>query len=408
MKSMGFLLGFFLFLPIAGCAGEERLWPPDITARETALINASNQFGFSLFSKVIEHSDGGNVFISPLSVSMALGMTENGAAGQTLSAMKATLGHAGLSDEEINQGYRTLIDYLTRLDPKVTMEIANSIWYRDGLPVLPGFVEINQAFFDALVTALDFDDPSAAGTINAWVNGATHGRIDKIVSSPIDPTLVMFLINAVYFKGDWTLRFDRFDTADAVFHGAAGDRDVPMMKLHDDELAYLEDGGTQILDLAYGGGKFAMALLLPAPGQTVDELAASLTPERWADWMARLSEQEGEVFLPRFELEFEASLKPVLSVLGMEIAFDPGAADFSRILPEGGLFISEVRHKSFVRVDEEGTEAAVVTSVEVGITSVPAFFVFRADRPFLFVLHERASGALLFMGKLVDPTSLRA
>lgn len=404
MRSMRCLILFSVGVAFFGClGGDERLPVPDLTQRELSLIEASNQFGFSLFAKVIEHSDGGNVFVSPLSVSMALGMTENGAAGETLAAMKSTLGHTGLSDDEINQGYRTLIDYLTRLDPRVKMEIANSIWYREGLAVLPSFIEINRAFFDALVSALDFDDPSAADAINAWVNDATHGRIDKIVAKPIDPMLVMFLINAVYFKGDWTARFDKSATAPADFHGTRGELEVPMMNLHDDELAYLDDGGVQILDLPYGDGKFAMAFLLPAPGQSLDALAASLTPERWAGWMGRLVAQEGEVFLPRFELEFETTLKPVLSALGMEIAFDAGRADFSRILAEGGLFISEVRHKSYVRVDEEGTEAAAVTSVEVGITSVPACFVFRADRPFIFVLHERDSGALLFMGKLVDP-----
>ncbi len=406
MRSMRCLSMFSVVVAFCGCfGGDERLPVPDLGQRELSLLEASNQFGFSLFAKVIEHSDGGNVFISPLSVSMALGMTENGAAGQTLAAMKATLGHAGLTDEEINQGYRTLIDYLTRLDPRVKMEIANSIWYRQGLAVLPSFIEINRAFFDALVAALDFDDPSAADTINAWVNDATHGRIDKIVAKPIDPALVMFLINAVYFKGDWTYRFDKSATTPAAFQGTRGQVEVPMMNLHDDELAYLDDGDVQILDLPYGDGKFAMAFLLPAPGQTVDQLAASLTPERWAGWMARLIPQEGEVSLPRFELTFETTLNSVLSALGMEVAFDAGRADFSRILAQGGLFISEVRHKSYVRVDEEGTEAAAVTSVEVGITSVPAYFVFRADRPFLYVLHERASGALLFLGKLVDPSA---
>ncbi|NMB75710.1 MAG: serpin family protein [Myxococcales bacterium] len=406
MRPMRCLILFSVVVALCGCSGGDgRLPVPGLGQRELSLLEASNQFGFSLFAKVIEHSDGGNVFISPLSVSMALGMTENGAAGETLTAMKATLGHAGLTDEEINRGYRTLIDYLTRLDPHVKMEIANSIWYRQGLAVLPSFIEINRAFFDALVAALDFDDPSAADTINAWVSAATHGRIDKIVAKPIDPALVMFLINAVYFKGDWTYRFDKSATTPAAFHGTRGEVEVPMMNLHDDELAYLDDGDVQILDLPYGDGKFAMAFLLPAPEQTVDQLAASLTPERWAGWMARLIPQEGDVFLPRFELTFETTLKSVLSALGMEIAFDAGRADFSRILAEGGLFISEVRHKSYVRVDEEGTEAAAVTSVEVGITSVPASFVFRADRPFLYLLHERASGALLFLGKLVDPSA---
>ncbi len=378
--------------------------PPKHSQNNLSLIESSNQFGFKLFTEVIAKSDGGNVFISPLSVSMALGMTYKGSAGTTQEAMKTTLGFEGFSDQQINQGYRTLIDYLTLLDPKVKIEIANSIWYRKDLDVLQEFIDLNKTFFDAVVSALNFNDPGAADTINAWVNGKTHGKIDSIVDKPIDPTLVMFLINATYFKGDWTYQFDKSKTASGTFHTPAGDKTVSMMKLHGDKLPYLATDKFQAVDLPYGNGSFAMAIFVPKERHNIDELVSMLTPDNWATWSAGFVREEGDVSLPRFELEYNASLKKVLIALGMAIAFSDSQADFSRIHSDGGLSISDVKHKTYVKVDEEGTEAAAVTSVGIQFTSLaPPYFIFRVDRPFVIVLHDKKSKALLFMGKITDP-----
>lgn len=378
---------------------------PELTQCELTLVSSSNQFAFGLFGEVIAKSNGGNVFISPLSVSMALGMTFNGSAGTTQQAMKDTLGFTDLSELEINEGYRTLIDYLTLLDPKVTMEIANSIWYRQGLEVLQAFIDANLKYFDALIRALDFNDYAAADTINEWVSAKTHRKIDGIVEKPIDPALVMFLVNAVYFKGDWTFRFDKANTRAETFHAPAGDKTVQMMNLHSDKLAYFETPEFQAIDLLYGNGSFAMALLLPAPGKSVNDLTTLLSGAAWTDWMGRFNEEEGDVALPRFELEFKTSLKEVLISLGMEVAFNDFEADFTRIRAEGGLAISDVKHKTYLKVNEEGTEAAAVTSVEIKEVSIPETFSIRLDRPFLLVIHDRASKALLFMGMIVDPKS---
>jgi serpin B len=380
--------------------------PPKLGVRERALVQSSNRFGFSLFKEVVAESNGGNVFVSPLSVSMALGMTYNGSASATQDAMKTVLGFEGLSEEQINGGYRTLIDYLSLLDPGVQMEIANSIWYRQTLDVLQAFVDVNRINFDALVSSLNFDDPGAADTINAWVNEKTRGKISGIVDKPIDPALVMFLINAVYFKGDWTYRFDVAKTAPDTFHAPSGDRTVSMMSLHGDKLPYMETSDFQAIDLPYGSGAFSLAILVPAAGHTVEELASTLTPENWATWSGSFTVREGDVFLPRFTLEYKTSLKAALVALGMGVAFDSTLADFTRIRTAGELFISDVKHKTCVRVDEVGTEAAAVTSVEIGVTSMPLTFTVRVDRPFLIVLHDKNSEALLFMGRIVDPSSM--
>jgi serine protease inhibitor len=365
-------------------------------------VESANRFGFELFFQVIAQSDGGNVFISPLSVSLALGMTANGARNDTETAMHTTLGYSGLSTAAINEGYRGLIDYLVNLDPKVTMEIANSIWYRQGFEVLQEFIDINQTFFDAVVRALDFSDPAAADTMNAWVADKTHHKIEEIIDPPISGDTVMFLINAIYFKGTWTYQFDPKDTADDTFHAPGGDRAVKMMHLHGD-LSYQQTADFQAVDLPYGHELFSMTVFLPAGGQSVDDLAAKLTSANWAAWMGGFATEEVDLSMPRFELEYELVLNDVLIALGMGAAF-AGTADFTGINPAGGLFISMVKHKAYVKVNEEGTEAAAVTSVEMSKGSSISITM-RIDQPFLFVIHDKHSKAMLFMGKIVDPPS---
>ena len=394
---MAMVLGFFAY----GCTAESAR---ELTGNEQKLVTASNDFGLSLMKEVVAQSDGGNVFISPLSVSFALGMTYNGARGTTEEGMRLALEYGALTTEEINESYRDLIELLCGLDSQVTMEIANSIWVREGFEVLQTFIELTQAYFDAVVEILDFADPSAADTMNAWVAAKTHDKILAIVEAPIDPNTVMFLINAIYFKGNWTYQFDPEDTQPAPFHAPAGDTTVQLMYVHGDLPCY-ETGRFLAVDLPYGAEKFSMTIFLPKPEVDLDTLVAELDSQNWANWQAAFAVREAEVFLPRFELEYESSLDDVLTALGMGAAF-AGDADFTGINPDGGLFISEVKHKTYVRVNEEGTEAAAVTSVEMGRRiGMPTVFMLRADRPFLFVIHDSHSKALLFMGKMVEPPS---
>lgn len=381
--------------------------PRALTTLEKRLVDADNRFGLKLFRAVNRAEGEKNVFISPLSVSMALGMTLNGAAGETRQAMEQTLDLSGLSTEEINQSYRSLIDLLTKMDPRVQFEIANAIWHRDDMVFEPAFIEANQTFFDAVVRGLDFTDASAvAGIINAWVREHTHDKIDKLLeSSDIDPTTVMFLVNAIYFKGIWRYEFEKSKTGEEPFYLPDSlQKPWPMMHIATD-LPYLNTADFQMAELPYGDAGFGMIVLLPHPAVDIDSLAGSLTGANWQTWLGRLKTTGVELAFPKFKLEYKIALNEVLKAMGMAVAFS-GTADFTRMYAPGGLFISDVKHKTFVEVSEEGTEAAAVTSVEIGRTSVgpePNGVPMRVDRPFLFAIYERHSNSIVFIGKVLDP-----
>jgi serine protease inhibitor len=386
-----------------GCGSPDSWQPPrDVTVQEKALVESSNRFGFSFFDEMVAQSDGDNLFVSPLSVSLALGMTWNGARGSTEVGMRDCLEFGDLTAEEVNQGYRGLIDMLTTLDPDVKMEIANSIWYRQGFDVLQAFLDAAMTFFDAVVEVLDFADPDSADVINAWVAEKTHDKIDSIVEKPLPEAAVMFLINAVYFKGTWVTQFDPDDTHDAVFHAPDGDQTVKMMSIPDAKILHMSTQDFTAASLPYGQGLFRMTILLPGAEKNIDDVIAQMNETSWVGWMGQLAETEMDLYLPRFELEYEKMLNDVLIALGMGDAFG-AVADFTGINPAGGLFISKVKHKSYVKVNEEGTEAAAVTSVQIDGTAMKPEF--RVDRPFVFVIHDIHTNAMLFMGKIVNPPS---
>jgi serine protease inhibitor len=409
-RSRAGLVFLVLFLVLASCGDRvcdpDKQLPRDLSPAEQQVVQAYNAFGLDLFREIVANGTDENVFISPTSISMALGMTLNGAQGTTEEAMKSTLEFTGLTMEEIDASYRGLIDLLVALDPRVTFGIANSIWYRQGEDILEPFIGDCTTYFDAEVSGLDFADPDAADVINAWVSAKTGGRIDEIVGKPIDPAFVMFLINAIYFKGAWTYQFDPALTRDAEFTGPDGSaRPCRMMEQPEpgetSEYMYFTDGALEAIDLPYADGWFSMTILLPPDGTKIDDFVAGLTPEAWDAWLGGLGQREGSIAMPRFKLAYDKRLDQVLSALGMEIAFTP-AADFSGMRESGGLFIGEVKHKTFVEVTEEGTEAAAVT--EVGMRdSVPETFAMRVDRPFVFAIRERHSGTILFIGKIGDP-----
>lgn len=385
--------------------------PPDgpiqVTEAEKELIASSNRFGFTLFKKVAEADPDSNLFISPLSVSLALGMTYNGAAGDTREAMASALELAGMTPEEINQSYRHIIDFLSSLDPAVAFSIANSIWYRQGFPISPTFVDLNQTYFDAQVRGLDFGQPWAADTINAWVDVNTNGKITKIIDPPIPSFMVMFLINAIYFKGDWTLPFDTSLTRDMDFFLSDGQIVQRPFMQTDTLLDYFDNDLFQMLDLPYGDGDFSMTIILPSPDHTPDDVMAAMNPESWSAWIAGLAETDLQLALPKFRFRYDRKLNDMLKDMGMAIAFDGELADFSNMVTDmgllpGNLFIDFVQHKTFVQVDEVGTEAAAVTVVGIGVTSIGPHVLF-VNRPFVVAIRERESGTILFLGKVIDP-----
>lgn len=371
----------------------------ELTSFEKQLVASDNSFGLKLFREVAQQRKNENVFISPLSVAMALGMTLNGASGETYEAMQNTLELAGLSQEEINQSYQSLIALLMQLDPRVEFQIANSIWHRQEMTFEQDFIDRNKTYFKARVRGVDFDDDATLDLINAWVNDNTRGRIPQIIDE-IKPEHVMFLINAIYFKGIWTYRFDPAQTKDDWFITASGARQACKMMHQKATLRYFANQTVQAIDLPYGDAGFSMTILLPYHGVSLDSLIASISSEIWSGWMNGFTKHEMRLALPRFRLTFDITLNEILRRMGMAIAFTE-AADFTAMYQPGGLLISEVKHKTFIEVDEEGTEAAAVTSVGVAVRSVPPSL--RIDRPFLFAIRNSHSQTVLFIGKMEYP-----
>ena len=395
-------------LMLATCGGEPfgpiTELPRELTSAELRLIEVDNSFALKLFREINARDPDVNLFISPLSVAMALGMTYNGADGETQAAMAEALELQHMAIGEVNEAYRDLIALLLDLDPRVEFQLANSIWHRNALQFEQAFLDINREYFDAEVAGLDFNDPSAADRINDWVNDATNGKISDIVEKPIADDLVMFLINAIYFKGDWTHQFDKGLTRDANFTLDDGTTKQVETMFHKSaaEVRIFSDDVMRVVDLPYGGDAFSMIILVPRPEADVEAVVAALDAPRWAALVDGLVDSERVVGLPKFTLEYEIELKDVLTALGMGVAFVENVANFSKMRQANDLFISSVKHKTFVDVNEEGTEAAAATSVGIGVTSVgPGPFL--VDRPFLFVIRERFSGAIIFMGKILDP-----
>lgn len=370
---------------------------------EKKVVSSSDEFGIKLFKKINEVEGEKNIFISPLSVSMALGMALNGASGTTYNAMQSVLELNSLTKEEINQAYNSLTALLTQVDQKVKFQIANSIWYKNNMQFEKEFIDINKKYFNAEVAGLNFEDPNSVNVINNWVNVNTNGKIDKIVEL-IPQDAIMYLINAIYFKGIWKYEFDKTNTREDLFNLANGDKvNCQMMAQQNEKFSYYGNPNFQAIDLPYGDGDFSMTIILPNYDKTTDEIIDQLNIENWNSWLSNFSEQTGILQLPKFKLENEYKLNDILAALGMEIAFSANA-DFTNLYKPGGVFISEVRHKTFVDVNEEGTEAAAVTSVEFSRTSVggDGFFM-RVDRPFIFAMREKNSGSFLFMGKIINP-----
>ena len=388
--------------------------PRELSLAERQVIQGSNDFAFALLREVRAATpDSPNTFLSPLSASMALGMTLNGAAGETWRQMRDVLGFDGMEEDAINGGYHDLMDLLLSLDPAVEIGLGNAVWVDREYTLLDDFRERLATWFDADAATLDFHAAGTPGVMNAWVDSVTHGRIDRLIDQ-IPPHVIMYLVNAIYFHGDWRETFDRRRTAPAPFTPAAGGAVTVDMMAGEVARRVIFGGGPDgvgAVELPYGGGAFSAVLVLPPANQGIDAFVASLEPGQWDAWMETFDAQaeaeslEGRgilVRMPRIELTWGGSLVGPLQAMGMVDAFDPALADLSRMTGAPGLFVDQVLQKSFLRVDEEGTEAAAATAVGVGVVSAPPSLTF--DRPFLFAIRERFSGAILFMGVIGDPS----
>lgn len=376
---------------------------PD-SEKSAAIVTADNQFGFELFKKINASLDEPkNTMISPMSVSLALAMLYNGADGETKAQMQKMLHKTGLTPDDLNQSYKDLVAALVSHDPKVELSIANAIYYRNTFDVKSTFVSTNQNYYQAEVEGLDFNNATATlNTVNGWVNTHTKGKIDKIIEQ-VRPETIMYLLNAIYFNGEWKYRFDPKNTFEMPFTKEDNSTiQVPMMMI-ENPFNYYSNNDFQLLEMPYGSGKYSMLVFLPKDGKTTNDVIALLNPENIEGWLGQMTEVKKEVYLPKFEFKFNDSLVDDLMALSMTDAFN-GNANLTGISEEAQLVVSEVMHKTYIKVDERGTEAAAVTGITIDVTSVGPDNSFRADHPFVFAIREKDTQAILFIGKVMDPS----
>lgn len=401
------IIAFFALILFSCRQESESQSTTDLAPNEKSakLIAADNQFGLEIFQKINSSStEQKNTMISPMSISLALAMAYNGAAGDTKTQMESMLHKSGLTPDDINQNYKDLVAALASHDPKVELAISNAIFYRNTFSVKPDFITTNQNYYDAEVAGLDFAKTTETlNKVNGWVDSKTKGKIDKIINQ-IKPEDIMYILNAIYFNGEWKYRFDASKTSNQTFTKEDNASiQVPTMTI-ENQFKYYGDTNFEILEIPYGSGKFSMLILLPKSGKKVDNVISSLTTTNINSWISKLSETKKTVYLPKFEFKFDKSLISNLQDLGMVDAFNPLKSNLSGISEAAQLYISEVMHKSYIKVDEKGTEAAAVTGITVGVTSIgPDLAVFRADHPFVFLIREKDTSSILFMGKVVDP-----
>lgn len=373
------------------------------TPVDSKLVDANTKFGFKLFSEILKQDSKQNVFVSPTSVAIALSMTYNGASGETQQAMANALELKGMSLQDINQANETLKASLEKADPAVQLSIANSLWAKQGITFKPDFLQTNKQFYDAKVTELDFAKPDASSIINNWVKENTRGKIDKIVEQ-LKPSDVLFLINAIYFKGNWTKPFEKSQTTEKPFYLSDGTQKQHPMMSQSGKYRYYENETFQAISLPYGKGRLSLYVFLPRKNTNLDALQQQLTLENWQQWLNQFGMRQGSIQLPRFKFDYDIQLNSALKALGMESAFN-NRANFSN-MTSASVKIDEVKHKTFVEVNEEGTEAAAVTSVGMVLKAArmpEEPFQMVVDRPFFCAIRDNQTGTVLFMGSIKEP-----
>lgn len=370
-----------------------------LSRSEQEMMSASNDFAFRFFNQVC-HSEKveSNIFISPLSVSLALSMTANGAAGNTLTEMKNVLGFS-FSLDGLNSYHQKLTSALFNLDNTTQLGIANSIWVNQGFNIYGSFVNTNKKWYDANVRELDFSSPSAKDVINKWCADKTNQRIEKVLDGiPKDARL--FLINALYFKGEWKSKFEHSCTAQEDFINPGGIKKVAMMN-QTATFNYMQNDIFSIAEFPYGNEAFSLIVLLPSTGKTWSECLPELTSENWETWNKQLRAANLQVKFPKFEIKYDKKLVEDMEEMGIKDAFSANTADFSK-MSDTNLFIGLFKQFTYLKIDEEGTEAVAVTATGMVTTSIgPSLAVpFYVNRPFFFLIKEKSTGSILFMGKI--------
>jgi serpin B len=374
----------------------------ELSLKAREVITHSNDFGVELFTQTAQ-SGNENMMLSPLSASVALTMLLNGSEAETFNQIRDMLGYPpDFTIAEINEAYNSLVTQLLVADKKVQLNIANAVFYRQDFVVKNPFIQAMSDDFDAQVQSLDFGTPAALNTINKWASDNTNGKIPEVLDE-IRADAVMFLMNALYFKGDWTKQFDKSKTTNKPFHLNEGSS-IQVSTMHHDKLSamYYESQEFTALELPYGRRNFSMIIMLPA--NDINSFYDNFTPDVWKEMTTALNSADEWsdfiVSLPKFSFEYETLLNDHLKALGMLDAFDAALADLSGI-SDGNICVDFVKQNTFVDVNEEGTEAAAVTTIGIVETSMPPSFV--VDKPFAFAIRERTTNTLLFIGSVADP-----
>ncbi|MBM3420694.1 MAG: serpin family protein [Bacteroidetes bacterium] len=385
---------------------------PDLTPKSLTLtaaapqaILSSNEFGIELFTRVASDDDD-NLMLSPLSASTALTMLLNGCAGDTYTQLQGALKYPPqMSVTDINEAYKSLVSQLLKADTKVTFSLANAIFYRTGFSVISSFLSTMSTDYKATVEALDFSTLAALNTINKWASDNTAGKIPKVLDE-ISPDAVMFLMNALYFKGDWSYQFDKTKTENRAFTNGAGQQ-ISVSTMRSEVGARItSETGYKAAEMPYGRTNFTMIVIVP--DGTLAGFYPAFNNSMWEQITTALDNQEefGKLIvqMPKLKFSYEKYLNQQLQAMGMVDAFIPFQANLSGITDQS-VFVSFVKQNTFVQVDEEGTEAAAVTTIGVEVTSLPPQpQQFIVDKPFLFAIRERTTNTLLFIGQVTNPS----
>ncbi len=373
-------------------------------AIDASVANITTSFAFDFFNQVQdEYTASENIFLSPLSLHMALGMVVNGAKGETQKEIIKALHAENIDLKKLNDTYKKLLRDLPAVDPKVQMALANAIFHKNSFPFEAAYLRQMNTDFKAEVKGLSFQ-PSDVDVINQWASDHTNGKISKVLQT-IDPELVMILMNALYFKGDWTTQFDKKNTKDERFTGENNTSKMVEMMKQEAVFNYRETENYQAVNLPYGNQHFRATIILPKDGKTVADVLSNFKTTEWNMLQNTLRGKKVIVSLPKFKLELEKELNKTLQKMGMVKSFTE-QADFTTMSKEKPLFVGFVKQNTFVEVNEEGTEAAAVTSVGIGTTSYPGppkIIHVNCNKPFAFIISEKTSNTILFMGRIMNP-----
>ena len=368
---------------------------------DQGLVSLNTDFALKIFKELSNEDKNTNVFISPISISLAAAMAHSGAKNSTQQEIAETLEFKDYSIKELNSSFKVLLSSMTDIDEMVQLYTGNSIWCSKDFSVEKDFTDLAGNYYNASIYNEDFNNPDTAGKMNDWVSKATEGKISNIVSPQALKDAVMCLVNAIYFKGQWTDKFKVEDTKEDDFFLIDKNVKKVQMMTNNKKYEYYEGDDFQMIRMPYGRGKAAMYVLLPNEGIGINDFINSLSRDLLNKYISEAISTEAMLKFPRFNVEYGAkSLVEPLKNLGMVNAFSAEKADFSSIAPL--MFISQIEHKTIIEVNEEGTVAAAASSIGMGATAVrPVEFI--VNRPFILLIRDDRTGNILFIGKILKP-----